>query len=488
MVSVSSSTTGGSSRTTGAKRDTVLFSNFERVIRLDSSGSSNFELVDEPAAAYQNTPTTGKITGFGEKYDTCGDTQPHFCSECGEPVRDEDGELVQIGETCWRQECPRCGSGWAMRAGIPITSKMESKRKEVARQRGKSPKFHHVAIIMPTFSTARNDADDAMFQVAKGVIDEVGVNVFGGALIHHPYTGDDDDEEDDLDKWKERCFSGRDWEGDVEDELKEWHHIHALVLADSIDHLNCEALHDKTGILTHRIQDNDDDTNVSLFGVQDLAEAATYALSHARLADDADAYRYFGEVANHSADHRVEARCREVVRSIVPKTLDLQPAGYLCDREIEREEVDKLPSIQRYQNDNDDNDDQDEQTDDSEDASEDTDTDNESTQESTEAAESDEQDTESDDGEDTQSTTDDDTVESDENTDGDTEDSTDSDASKDCNGGCGVHCNGRLVPFEYAPSFLDDEQEREYEDELRAAYDEWSSPDNQDITSFAPPE
>lgn len=488
VVAVSSSTTGGSSRTTGAKRDTVLFSNFERVIRLDSSGSSNFEVVDEPAAAYQNTPTAGKITGFGEKYDTCGDTQPHFCSECGEPVRDEDGELVQIGETCWRQECPRCGSGWAMRAGIPITSKMESKRKEVARQRGKSPKFHHVAIMMPTFSTARNDADDAFFQVAKGVIDEVGVNVFGGALIHHPYTGDDDDD-DDLDKWKERCFSGRDWEGDVEDELKEWHHIHALVLADSIDHLSCEALHDKTGILTNRIQDNDDDTNVSLYGVQDLAEAATYSLSHARLADDADAYRYFGEVANHSADHRIEARCREVVRSIVPKTLDLQPAGYLCDREIGREEVDKLPSIQRYQND--DSDDQEEQTDDSEDASEDTDTDNESTQESTEAAESDEQDTESDDGEDTQSTTEDDTVESDENTDEDIEDkdSTDSDATEDCNGGCGVHCNGRLVPFEYAPSFLDDdEQELEYEDELRAAYDEWSSPDNQDITSFAPPE
>jgi cobalamin biosynthesis protein CobT len=246
-------------------------------------------------------------------------------------------------------------------------------------------------------------------------------------------------------------------------------------------------LHDKTGILTHRIQDNDDDTNVSLYGVQELAEAATYALSHARLADDADAYRYFGEVANHSADHRIEARCREVVRSIVPKTLDLQPADYLCDREIGREEVDKLPNIQRYQND--DSDDQDEQTDDSEDAREDTDTDNESTQESTEAAESDEQ-AESGDGDDTQSTTDDDIVESDEIADEDTEDedSTDSDTTGGSNGGCGVHCNGRLVPFEYAPSILDDEQEREYEDELRAAYDEWSAPNNEDITSFAPPD
>jgi hypothetical protein len=129
-----------------------------------------------------------------------------------------------------------------------------------------------------------------------------------------------------------------------------------------------------------------EDTNVSLFGVQDLAETATYPLSHARLADDADAYRYFGEVANHSADHRIKARCREVVRSIVPKTLGLQPADYLCDREIGREEIDKLPNIQRYQND--DSDGQDEQTDDYGSAGEDADTDNESTQESTEAAES----------------------------------------------------------------------------------------------------
>jgi hypothetical protein len=43
-------------------------------------------------------------------------------------------------------------------------------------------------------------------------------------------------------------------------------------------------------------------------------------------------------------------------------------------------------------------------------------------------------------------------------------------------------------PNEPVPAFdLDeDEQELEYEDELRAAYDERSSPDNQDITFVAP--
>jgi hypothetical protein len=457
-----------------------------QTIRIEPGGSTAFETTDDPPRAYNNTPTAGKITGFGDSYDTCGEAQPHFCSECGKPLTDKDGELVPIGQTCWRQECPRCGAGWAMLRDIPITSKMESLRAEIHDRRGDSPLFHHVVIVMQDFRSNR-DPDDAFFDVAKAALDEVGVNVYGGALIHHSYTGSQDDD-DDLDEWKERLFDGRDWEGDVEDELDEWHHIHALVLADSIDHLACESLHDKTNILVHRIQNNDDESNVSLYGVEDLAEAGTYALSHAREADDADAYRYFGEVANHSADHRIEARCREVVRSIVPKTLDLQPADYLCGREIGRDEVDKLPDIQRYRTD--DSGDQEEQADDSEDAREDSDTDNESTQESTETAEGDEQDTESGDGEDTQSTAKDDTVESNEDADEDTEDedSTDSDATEDCNGGCGVYCNGRLVPLEYANSFLDDEQELEYEDELRAAYDDWNAPDNQDITSFAPPE
>lgn len=429
---------------------------------MDPGGSSHFEQTADPARAYTNTLTAGRITAMGDRYESCGDEHPHFCSQCGKPAKDDDGDLVMIGETCWRQQCPRCGAGWSMRRAVPIVSKIESLRKEITAQRSDSPKFHHLAVRMDDFRAAR-DADDTFFDVVKTAVDEVGVNVYGGAIIHHSYSGNDDDEEDDLGKWKERVFSNRDWNGDVEDELKEWHHAHVLVLADSIDHLSCESLYENTDIFIHRIQNEDDDNNVSLYGVKDLAEATTYCLSHARLADDADAYRYFGTVANHSADHRIEARCKEVVRSVVPKTLDLYvDQNELCGREIAASELDHIPSVVRGSSDDGsdtgENDAEDDSTDTDDTTTEDSDTNQDDTKES--ESETDNADSEAD-------------TDTSAETDQDTEvDTAESDAPE--SGSSGVHCNGRMIPLRYAPSFLDDgDRDLAYEDELRETYREF---------------
>jgi hypothetical protein len=362
---------------------------------------------------------------------------------------------------------------------------MESLRKEIAAERGgDSPKFHHVVVNL-TELRASGDADNAYFEVAKAAIEEVGMKVFGGTLIHHSYSGSQEGE-DDLDKWKERQFSGRDWEGDVRDELEVDHHIHALVLADSIDHLSCQNLFDRTGILVHRVENRDEDTNVSLYGVEDLAEADTYALSHARESDEADAYRYFGRVANHSADHRIEARCKEVVRSVVPKTLDLTPSNLVCDRELATDLYDHAPNLSGYDYDTDDGDE------DGEDSEEGDDTDEE--QQELDDVESDDQDgsDDADDGSDEGGEQADDTGESDDQDGDDSEDSGDSgddaDAdtdSSDSETDTAVHCNGRLVPMEYAPSWLeDDDRELEHADELREAYENWDPPDQRDLDSF----
>lgn len=439
-----------------------------KTIRVQPGTTSGFCAVDDPARAYTNTPTAGKMTGFGDAYETCGEAQPHFCSECSKPVTNQDDELIPIGQTCWRQECPRCGSGWAMRRAFPIVSKIESLRKEEYARRGESPRFHHVVVPMQNFRTAREDADDAYFHVAKAAIEEVGVNVLGGALMHHSHTGAQRGE-DDLGKWKERLFSGRDWDGDVSDELEEHHHIHALVLADSIDYLSCEALQERTNILVKRVENNDEDTKVSLFNVEDLAEATTYALSHARLADGADAYRYFGQVANHQADHRVEARCKEVVRSVVPKTLDLHPADTLCTREIGSEEIDKIPHVEREGPSGDSEDSESGESDETDDA----DQDNETTSESTET-ESEEIDVEQDQDDDC------DGVDS-ESAEKPVEESQ-VDESDEQGGGYGVRCNGRLVPFEYVPSFLADDETREHDDELRERHESWEADTDRDIS------
>lgn len=462
---------------TSINRDAVRFAVGGTVYRMDPSGTSHFEETTDPVGAYTNTLTAGRITAMGDRYDTCGDQKPHFCSHCGKPVKDDDGNLVMIGDTCWRQECPRCGAGWSMRRAIPITSKMESLRKEVAARRGESPKFHHCAVRMDDFRAAR-DADDTFFDVVKGAIDEVGVNVYGGAIIHHSYTGDNEDhEDDDLGKWKERVFSGREWEGDVEDELKEWHHAHVLVLADYIDHYACESLFENAGIFVHRIQNEDDDSNVSLYGVKDLGESATYCLSHARLADDADAYRYFGAVANHSADHRIEARCKEVVRSVVPKTLDLQlPENELCSREIAASEVDHIPSVVRGRASDSDTDETNTEDDDTG-KTDDNPSDTEDTATNDPEVDQEENDNEDADQEDIEQESEADDDGSDNDNNDDMEQSTEVDweaADAPRSGDTPVKCNGRLVPLEYAPSFLnDDDRSLAYEDELREAYREY---------------
>ena len=245
---------------------------------------------------------------------------------------------------------------------------------------------------------------------------------------------------------------------------------------DYIDHHACESLFDNTGIFVHRIQNEDDNSNVSLYGVKALAEAATYCLSHAHLADDADAYRYFGAVANHSADHRIEARCKEVVRSIVPKTLDLQlPENELCSRTIAASEVDHIPDVVRGPSSDSDadeantEDDDTGETDDNTSDTEDTDTpDSEVDQEENDSEEADQEDIEQ------ESEADDDGSDSDND---DTEQSTEVDweaADAPKSGDTPVKCNGRLVPLEYAPSFLDDpDRDLAYEDELRDAYREY---------------
>lgn len=383
-----------SARTHKASRDTIRFTaDGEKVVRMAPDGThETFSVVeDEPVRAYKRTPTADRIPGFGDRGDSCGNKMIHFCSECGRIACDEHGEPIEIGQTCWRKGCPRCANGWAMRASITATSKIESLRKDIAAKRGESPKFHHTVVSMPSFAAA-GDPDKAFKEVVKGVIDEVGINVYGGLIVHHSHSGE---QGDDRGVWKERLFKERDWEGDVEDELKVRHHAHVIVLADRIEHALCEAVYDKTGITTHRIED---DNHVSLFNVEDLASATSYCLSHARVADDAYSYEYFGAVANHSADMHTEAQMRRVVRSVVPQTLDLDVGDLTCDRESDDEDAEAYtPQF---------------------------------------------------DG------------------DGSGEPAGGSD------GGSTARCGGRLVPIEYAPSFLDD-HDLAYADELREFYERW---------------
>lgn len=291
---------------------------------MDSSNVvDTFEQIDANADKYEMVPA-GKLPGFGQKRDDCGDVVPHFCDGCGKPQ--------DVGRTCYQWDCPRCAPAAAYRRTVTAASKIESYRQQKTMERdGHSPKFHHLTITFKEHRPFRaTDPQDLIFEVSKAMMDDLGV--MGGILIQHDYRGEGD-EEDDRGKWKERLFSGRSWE-DVESELSHEPHIHAIVIADYIDGNACKAIWEDTdGVVVNRITQKEHPT-VSLFDKEDLAGAISYALSHVSIDDDNNAqYRYFGEVANHSAGKSVEKMIKGITRSVVPNTLDLNTAPLHCDSE-----------------------------------------------------------------------------------------------------------------------------------------------------------
>lgn len=307
----------------------------ERVIQIRPNDSvETFREVSDPARAYQNEPPAERLPGFGETRDDCGDEIPHFCTDCGHVV----GEIER---TCYEWTCPRCAPAAVMRRSITACSKIEETRRQISQRRsGNSPKFHHVVIRPPNdkkWAVNRDDPKQAFFDFAKAVLRDLGT--YGGLLAYHPWTGEDGD---DRGAWKNRLFKRRGWENDVKQELEHQPHIHAIVVADTIDHHACAAIHEQTGVIIRRIEK--EGSNVSLYGLADLARATTYSLSHVGESAGNASYRYFGDVSQTKAGDQTEARVRRTVRRVVPDTLGLNVSDLTCNRELEGDESDRQPA------------------------------------------------------------------------------------------------------------------------------------------------
>ena len=285
------------------------------------------ELERADPSNYSNRPDAGLLPSMGDEYDSCGDDRPHFCSECG--------EIHTAGQSCGRALCPRDYAKWAVQRSKKVCAKMEETREQVAMRRGESPKFHHVVLSMKGIQFARDDPTDAIFELAKMILTD-GLKVDGGYLIYHPYRGSDGGDEG---EWKRRIGRDTEW-NDVQDELDHEEHIHALVVADTVDYYTCEAIYEQTGVSVHRI--TKEDSNVSLYNLSDLARATTYSLSHANLEVSEDgsrvSSRYFGDVAQTSAGFQTEARADARVREIAGTTLGVSFSDLSCTRELGEEE------------------------------------------------------------------------------------------------------------------------------------------------------
>ncbi len=275
------------------------------------------------------------LPGHGDLGDDCGEDIPRFCGDCG--------HVTHVGRTCYRSKCPRCWKGWDRRRATTISSKLEGLRRYNEASEGpgwRGWKLHHLTLSPPDGFAV--DSDDPLQQVFDLLKEVLGfMNVETGVLFYHPYRGQDGD---DRGFWKGVLPDGEEVTmEETREELKheDEQHFHAVVLAKFVptEHVT-ERVEAETGWVINRITKGED-SDVSLYDKYDLARSVSYCLSHTGIEEGENrtraAYRYFGEVANFSAEERIEREMDAAVRSVGVNTLGLKYDGQACV--VEREKV-----------------------------------------------------------------------------------------------------------------------------------------------------
>jgi hypothetical protein len=295
-----------------------------------------FERAGGRSDAYDDYLPVLDLPGTGSRYEDCGDDIPRFCGDCG--------HVTHAGRTCYRSGCPRCWKGWDRRRSTTISSKLEALRRY--REASEGPgwrgwKFHHLAISPPdgyAMNVEDGDREQVLqrtFDLLKEVLGDM--NVETGYLFYHPFRGEDGD---DRGFWKNVLPDGEETTmDDLRDDLSFEPHFHAVVLAKFVptEHVT-ERVEAETGWVINRITKGED-SDVSIYDKYDLARSTSYCLSHTGRGENRAAYRAFGEVANFSAEARIEREMDAAVRSVGVNTLGLKYDGQACVIEREKTET-----------------------------------------------------------------------------------------------------------------------------------------------------
>lgn len=230
------------------------------------------------------------LPGFGEEgtgenaREDCGENHPFLCDSCA--------SRVDFGRTCAQSVCARCGVSWARDLAIKKSAKVRRVRKEKNYHTpdNEHQLIHH-QIVSPSagwyYALARaglpmEEAQELTREVVKFILDEMRAQ---GVLVRHSFRGAREDgsvkeESDDRGLWKERLNSGRDWYGDVRDQLAWMPHYHCVVVGDFLkgDEFT-DRIEELTGWVIHRIADEESGVSVPNDGA--MARLTTYTLSHA---------------------------------------------------------------------------------------------------------------------------------------------------------------------------------------------------------------
>ena len=359
------------------------------------------------------------LPGFGDSYDDCGEKIPHMCPECGAtPV---------IGRTCGRSVCPRCADSWVIDPAVQITAKAESTARLMSSKLGGvSVKKHHVIFSPPEdWYLEASDPLDRTFEVIKEILDVINAE---GAVMYHGWSGNDQ-QEDDRGAWKNRLFNDRSWE-DVRAELMPRPHFHAVLVSPFIPGQDVtDRVHSETGWVIHRIAD---DSGKSLDGLEDVARAPTYSLSHTSIDTRGDGpnraqYRKFGSTWHDASVYDNQRRKAEhAVRKVAPKVLGIPAKKIRCEASVE-DSSGEIDLLDEYSSNSDDDD----------------------------------PDLTGDDGSDDDATS-------------DTDDHNDVDIEP---------CKGAIVPLSEAPKYLEDDEwiaAAPYSEHLRLRFEEWQDESQRD--------
>lgn len=299
----------------------------------------------------------GKLPGFGEPLENCGDFIPesmHFCGDCY--------DVKQFPRNCYRYDCPehalhavrRRAAGSSDGAGIG--PQLDGIRRFLNANRGPNQHFHHLTFEPPVdFFWEADDPLERFKDVVRELMDILGVQ---GVACYHPFKGDHEgDDSDDRGEWQQRLGNRQDWIGDVRDELKPKGHMHVICVAHKVDLEDIGDVYDETGWVIKRITKSED-SNISIEDDEAMARAVTYALSHSMVYETESGQRRLaawmkGPDVNHvTPTERNKWRMKGIVRSEAETTLDVPAPSFECSNNYRPSERrlsngDGLPDLER---------------------------------------------------------------------------------------------------------------------------------------------
>jgi len=272
-----------------------------------------------------------------------------------------------VGRTCAKSRCPRCAPAWITRRAPGIVARILS----AAKMRDGSQKFHHVAVDPPDELIDDDEPEEEIMDRLQSFARRIG---FNGVIFYHPWRGSEEQPGDDKGEWKDRLFNDRDWD-DVRDELRFSPHFHMIGACEWFPGgQQTKRIWEETGPengkgwLFNRITPRG--SAKSIQGVEHLARATAYAMSHVGIDTSGERNQYIHAKvgseyhnAGGPAHERNERLADSKVRKVASEVLGLSSNKVECRAAVDADDAGGLE--EHSATDSDDTDDADDDGDDS---------------------------------------------------------------------------------------------------------------------------